>query len=83
MDHLLEGDAVFGIESGLRVVRREKLAYLGVQDFVAVWSESAVVLDTLQPPPWSIATVVAWIDTTAEEVGDETMTYAGSKGENS
>ena len=82
LHNLLEGYTVLCIESGRGVIVREQFSNFCIEDFVAVWSEKAVVLDALKPPPWSVATVVARIDSTAQEVGDQAVTNTRSKREN-
>ena len=79
---LLEGYTILQIESGRGVIIWEEFSNFCVKDFVAIRSEETVVLDALKPPPRSVATVVARIDSTTQEVGDKAVTNTGSKREN-
>ena len=47
LHNLLEGDAVLRIKGSRGIFVQEKLPNFCVEDFVAIWSEEAIVLDAL------------------------------------
>ena len=62
----------------------EKVEYgkrANLENALPIGSQFPVFLHTLQPPPRGISAVVARVGTTAQEIGNQTMTQAGSKGQ--
>ena len=50
-----------------------------LENILPIGGHLPVVLETLEPPPRSVAAVVARIGSAAQEIGNETVTHAGSK----
>ena len=59
------------------VVRGEDARHVVLEDVVSVVHHHTVLLDTLQPPPDGVATVVAGVHPAPQEVGDEAVPQGG------
>ena len=65
----------------IRTIRREDPGDWFRQDLQPIRDNGAIILNTLEPPPWGVPTVIPGFASTVQQVRNEAMADTSSKGQ--